>query len=145
MNTFARLLDGVATTSADQMQALAEALASELPRNCTLALHGDLGVGKSTFVRGLARGLGIQQSITSPTFTVFNLHRAPGGLLLMHMDAYRLSGGQAVEALMVDDFLTEPYVLAIEWPNNIADWIPKSAIHLQFSIEPGEVHRVKRI
>ncbi|WP_404420233.1 tRNA (adenosine(37)-N6)-threonylcarbamoyltransferase complex ATPase subunit type 1 TsaE [Nibricoccus sp. IMCC34717] len=142
MRTWADLESGVATRSEAEMVALAADVLPLLPRNATLALHGDLGVGKTTFVRGLARALGLTQAITSPTFTVYNLHRAPSGIQLVHMDAYRLAGAAAVDALMLEDFLTEPYVLAIEWPERIDGWLPKEARHLWFSIEAGPVHRV---
>jgi tRNA threonylcarbamoyladenosine biosynthesis protein TsaE len=142
MRTWAELRRGVATHSEEEMAALAAGLLPLLPRNATLALHGDLGVGKTTFVRGLARALGVSQAITSPTFTVYNLHRAPNGVQLVHMDAYRLAGSTSVDALMLEDFLTEPYVLAIEWPEKVADWLPLDAHHLWFSITPAFAHRV---
>ena len=77
MTIFEQLRAGVATSSGDEMRDLAATLAQALYADTTLALHGDLGVGKTTFVQGLARGLGIADSITSPTFTLYNLHRGP--------------------------------------------------------------------
>ena len=139
MNTCARLEQGVVTRSPEETQRWAEALASELPEEVTLALHGNLGVGKTTWVQGLARGLGIHQPLTSPTFTVFNLYRSETGRTLVHMDAYRLESADAMDALMLEDFLTPPYCLVVEWPERIADWLPRDAWHLDLSIlGPGE-------
>ena len=65
---------GVTTASADATRALATELAGALPPDTTLALHGDLGVGKTTFVQGLAHGFGVSEAVTSPTFTIYTIH-----------------------------------------------------------------------
>ena len=141
----AQLRAGVTTRSADETRDLAARLAPLLPRDATLALHGDLGVGKTTFVQGLARGLGIDATITSPTYTIFTIHRAAttGAPVLVHLDAYRLEGAAQFEALMLDDFLLSPYVLAIEWPEKIDAWIPKDAWHLTLGINGAGSHVVR--
>src|SRR6184192_3012551 len=95
-----RLRAGVTTTSAAETQALATELAAVLPPESTLALHGDLGVGKTTFVQGLARGFGIRVSVTSPTFTIFNLYRGEKTTALIHLDAYRLESAREIDSLM---------------------------------------------
>ena len=70
MDIVGQLRAGVTTRSAEEMRALACSLAGVLPPDTVLALHGDLGVGKTTFVQGLARGLGVTEGVTSPTFTI---------------------------------------------------------------------------
>ena len=140
-----QLRAGIATNSVDETRALAARLARLLPRDATLALHGDLGVGKTTFVQGLARGLGMDAAITSPTFTIFTIHRnatadAPS---LIHLDAYRLENDRQIESLMLEDFLVPPYVLAIEWPEKIAAWIAKDAWHFTLRITDGRKHFVR--
>ncbi|MEO6243943.1 MAG: tRNA (adenosine(37)-N6)-threonylcarbamoyltransferase complex ATPase subunit type 1 TsaE, partial [Opitutaceae bacterium] len=113
-----RLRAGVVTESAAKTQALAAELAAALPPEATLALHGDLGVGKTTFVQGLARGLGITEPVTSPTFNIFTLHR--GRTNLLHLDAYRLEHARQVEDLLLADFMLSPWCMAVEWPDKIA-------------------------
>ena len=113
-----------------------------LPRDAAVALHGDLGVGKTTFAQGLAHGLGINASVASPTFTIFNIHRGPAATLI-HLDAYRLENDRQMESLMLEDFLVSPYVLAIEWPEKIAAWIPKNAWHFTLGIADGQRHFVR--
>jgi len=135
-----RLRAGVTTAAAEETRALAAELAAALPPAATLALHGDLGVGKTTFVQGLARGLGIREMVTSPTFNIFTLHRGPTNLL--HLDAYRLEGAREVDDLLLTDFMIPPWCLAVEWPEKIAAWLPEGTLHLELGITPDERHTV---
>ena len=137
-----KLRQGVTTASADETRELAASLAGVLPVDVTLALHGNLGVGKTTFVQGLARGFGIAGHVTSPTFTIYTLHHG-ARRTLVHLDAYRLDGGAQLEELMLDDFLTSPYCVAVEWPERIADWLPADAWHLELAIVAGERHTLR--
>ena len=137
-----RLKAGVTTTSAEEMQALAAEMALVLPADATLALHGDLGVGKTTFVQGLALGLGITEPVTSPTFTLCSLHRGPQ-CLLAHLDAYRLENAAQLDAVMLEDFLVSPYCLAIEWPDNVAAWLPADTLHLDLGITADGRHPIR--
>jgi len=140
MNVLDRLRRGVATRGAGETRALAEELARQLPADAALALHGDMGVGKTTFVQGLARGLGVRGPVTSPTFAIYSVYRGDSRMLL-HLDAYRLDDERAIESLLVDDFLVSPWCLAVEWPEKVAPWLPPGTLHLALSIDPGAGHR----
>jgi tRNA threonylcarbamoyladenosine biosynthesis protein TsaE len=136
-----KLRAGVTTASAAETQALAVEFAGALPPDTTLALHGNLGVGKTTFVQGLARGFGVTDAVTSPTFTIFTLHR--GSRTLVHLDAYRLERADQLDPLMLEDFLTTPYCLAVEWPDHVAEWLPPTTLHLELGIAPDERHTLR--
>ena len=136
-----RLRAGLITESAEATRALAVELAAALPPDSTLALHGDLGVGKTTFVQGLARGLGITEPVTSPTFNIFTLHR--GRTNLLHLDAYRLENARQVEDLLLADFMISPWCLAVEWPEKIAEWLPAGTRHLELGIAADERHSLR--
>lgn len=129
------------TTTAEETRSLAAELGAALPADSVLALHGDLGVGKTTFVQGLGRGLGVAGNVTSPTFNIFTLHR--GKINLLHLDAYRLESPREVESLLLEDFMEPPWCLAVEWPEKVADWLPARALHLDLSIRPGPTHHVR--
>jgi tRNA threonylcarbamoyladenosine biosynthesis protein TsaE len=137
-----KLRAGVITTTAAETQALARELAAVIPPDTVLALHGNLGAGKTTFVQGLALGLGVSEAVTSPTFTLFNVHRGTRARLV-HLDAYRLDGDAQLEALMLEDFLESPWVLAVEWPERIAGWLPAEAWHLELAIDHEERHTLQ--
>ena len=105
------------TSGEDQKSAVAESFASSLQAGDVLLLEGELGAGKTAFVRGLARGLGLAaDEVTSPTFTLIQEYRGPSsGLVLYHADLYRLTPRE------VDDLglgeLSEEGILAVEWPD----------------------------
>lgn len=137
-----KLRAGVTTTSAADTQALAAAFAAVLPPDTALALHGNLGAGKTTFVQGLARGFGITEPVTSPTFNLYTIHRGPSRLLL-HLDAYRLGGGREADDLLLYEFLTSPWCLAVEWPEKIAEWLPPGTLHLDLGLTEDQRHTVR--
>lgn len=104
-----------------------ERLGAELARGLrgaeVFALEGDLGSGKTTFVRGLARGLGFAGPVTSPTFNL--VHRYVGGrMVLAHFDLYRLKAPGEIEALDLDGFLESGAIVAIEWPTLARGFLP---------------------
>jgi tRNA threonylcarbamoyladenosine biosynthesis protein TsaE len=141
MTVLDRLRAGVATASAEETREIAAEFARTLGPDTTVALHGNLGVGKTTFVQGLARGLGITDAVTSPTFNIFTLH--PGPINLIHLDAYRLENARQVEDLLLADFMISPWCLAVEWPENVLEWLSPDALHLQLGIAPDNRHTLK--
>jgi len=141
MSIFDQLREGISTRDPVATRALAAQFARALAPGTVLALHGDLGVGKTTFVQGLASGLGITAKVTSPTFNLFSLHRGP--VNLVHLDAYRLGSAREFESLLVDEFLNPPWILAVEWPERIAEAMPLGALHLELRIQPDQSHHLK--
>jgi len=133
MSIFDQLDQGITTRSISETNAVATALAQALPIDSILTLRGDLGAGKTTFVKALALALGVKGPIKSPTYNIFSIHQ--GTIQLVHMDAYRLSGPNAIEELMLEEFLQSPYCLVIEWPERIIDWLPSATIALSLSIQ----------
>ena len=97
-----------------------EALARSLPGGSVVALYGDLGAGKTAFVRGMARGLGLDCRVSSPTFTIVNEYSG-GGRELLHFDMYRLSGAQELLDIGWDDYLARGSVCAVEWSENVEE------------------------
>lgn len=142
MNICDKLRAGLTTESAEATRTLAAEFAATLPPDTTLALHGDMGVGKTTFVQGLAQGLGVHEHVTSPTFAIYSIYRG-AGRTLVHLDAYRLENEHQIEDLLLDEFLVSPWVLAVEWPEKIAGWLPAQTIHLTLSIVDGDRHQVR--
>lgn len=102
-----------------------------------VALSGDLGAGKTTFAQALARALGVEEAITSPTFTIEKIYALKDRLWqrLVHIDAYRLKGPHELEALDWREMITDPgNLVVIEWPERIAESLPEGAIRIRFDI-----------
>ncbi|MEI7567685.1 MAG: tRNA (adenosine(37)-N6)-threonylcarbamoyltransferase complex ATPase subunit type 1 TsaE [Opitutaceae bacterium] len=141
MTILQKLKVGITTESAEQTRALAAELASALPPDTTLALHGDMGVGKTTFVQGLAQGFGVSEHVTSPTFAIYSIYQG-SERTLVHLDAYRLEKKSALDELVIEEFLQTPWCLAVEWPDKTGDWLPANAWHLTLSIVAGDRHHL---
>ncbi len=136
------------SASAAATRALAAALAPLLSPGCVLRLEGDLGAGKTTFVQGLARGLGVAGPVQSPTFALIREHAGGGAVGLAHMDFYRLSTAAEVEDLGLDAYLDGEDILAVEWPDRASDVLPRSGLQIAFAlagVAAGEPPRLIRV
>ena len=106
------------SNSVQETEQLGERLAARLGPGTVVAFTGDLGAGKTAFTRGLARGLGVRERVTSPTFTIVNEYE--GRLPLFHFDMYRLGGEEELFDIGWEDYLARGGVCAGEWSENIA-------------------------
>ena len=108
------------TNSPEETERVGAALGKVLPAGAILAYRGDLGAGKTAFTRGLARGLGYTEPVTSPTYTIVNEYLG-GRLPLFHFDMYRLRSSDDLWDIGWDDYLDRNGVCAVEWSENVAD------------------------
>ena len=116
--------------------------ASELKPGDVLALCGDLGAGKTHFVKGIAVGLGIETEATSPTFTL--IHEYPGGRLpLYHIDLYRLEEPEEALNIGLDEYLDGNGVTAIEWADKFEVLIPRDAKKICFRVLEGDTREIR--
>jgi tRNA threonylcarbamoyladenosine biosynthesis protein TsaE len=112
---------------------LAAQLAARLPNGGVVALQGELGAGKTTFVQGLARALGITRPVTSPTFTLVGEY--PGDhLLLVHMDLYRLRSPDDLLTIGFPEYLERKALVAVEWPERAGDLLPPETIWVTITL-----------
>lgn len=122
------------TSSAQETQALAGALAEVVRAGDVILLSGDLGAGKTTFTQGFARALGVTEPVTSPTFTLMNDYRS-GRIRVLHADVYRLDSLQDVIDLGIGELVEENAVALVEWGEAAAPALPG---HLAIRIEHGD-------
>lgn len=108
------------TNSPAETENLGAALGKLLPAGTVLAYRGDLGAGKTAFTRGLARGLGCNELVTSPTYTIVNEYLG-GRLPLFHFDMYRLRSSEDLWDIGWEDYLERGGICAVEWSENVAD------------------------
>ncbi|MCB0217245.1 MAG: tRNA (adenosine(37)-N6)-threonylcarbamoyltransferase complex ATPase subunit type 1 TsaE [Caldilineae bacterium] len=126
--------------SAEATRALGAALASRAPAGLLIRLEGDLGAGKTTFSQGFARGLGVGEPVTSPSFTLVREYAAARGeepgIGLAHMDFYRLTDAAAVRDLGLDDYLAGDDVVIVEWPERAAAGLPARGLRIRLERLP---------
>ena len=108
------------TNSPEETEAVGQALGKILKPGTVLAYEGDLGAGKTAFTRGLARGLGAAEQVTSPTYTIVNEYLS-GRMPLFHFDMYRLKSSDDLWDIGWEDYLERGGVCAVEWSENVAD------------------------
>ena len=134
------------TNSPVETEAIGAALGRILPPGSVIAYRGDLGAGKTAFTRGLARGLGCTEIVTSPTYTIVNEYLG-GRIPLFHFDMYRLRSSDDLFDIGWDDYLDRGGICAVEWSENVDDAM-EDAIYItieklgedsrQITIEGGE-------
>jgi tRNA threonylcarbamoyladenosine biosynthesis protein TsaE len=120
------------SASAKETMRLGEKLGQILQPGSVVALSGGLGAGKTCFVKGIARALGISDEITSPTYTIVCEYE--GAVPLRHIDAYRLSGGADFELMGGEELIDGNFVVVVEWPEKIARFLPQSAVFVDIEI-----------
>jgi tRNA threonylcarbamoyladenosine biosynthesis protein TsaE len=120
------------------------AFAASLRRGDVLALCGDLGAGKTHFVKGLAAGLGAPGGITSPTFTLIHEHNG-GSLPLYHVDFYRLEEPGDALKIGIDEYLNGDGVTAVEWADKFAELIPEGARWIRFVVLENDTRRIEQL
>jgi len=121
--------------SEEEQLTLARYLAGELGnRPALVCLEGDLGAGKTTFVRGFLRGLGFKGTVRSPTYTLVEPYPLEG-IRLYHLDLYRLADPEELEYLGLRDMLTEDALLFVEWPEKGAGWLPRADVSVVMAHE----------
>lgn len=109
---------------------LAQNFEAEKFPNMIICLDGELGSGKTVFTKGIANALGIEETITSPTFTIIKEYQ--GELPLYHMDVYRLDGD--IDGVGIEDYFNKGGVVVIEWANTIKDILPEERLDIKFKV-----------
>jgi tRNA threonylcarbamoyladenosine biosynthesis protein TsaE len=111
---------------------LGKKLGQRLQGGEIICLYGDLGAGKTVFAKGLAQGFGVEDEITSPTFTLIQEYQSSkNGLKLIHMDLYRLTYPEEAEVIGVADYFQNDCVCLLEWPEIVEDILPKERLEVR--------------
>lgn len=126
----------VCTRAASETLALAERVATLLVPGDVIVLSGDLGAGKTVFAKGLARGLGVEQPVVSPTFTIVREYQ--GRVRLLHLDVYRLDHVQEMIDLGLDEELDGEAVAIVEWGEAVGALLPPDRLEVRLAALPPE-------
>lgn len=124
------------STSVEATEALGEAVGEALSPGAVVALSGELGSGKTAFTRGLARGLGVEDEVSSPTYTL--MHAYAGPVPLYHFDAWLEGREKALLADGGDEWLRADGVAVVEWAERVAPWLPEERLEVTFAHRGAE-------
>jgi len=133
----------IETHSEEETESFARNLAAGLRPGTIVALHGNLGAGKTVFTRGFARGLGISEPVSSPTYTILQEYRLPGTGWLYHLDLYRITDYVAALAFGVEEYLDDPEAFVVaEWPARIKELLPENTLHIHLEHVDESTRRI---
>lgn len=123
------------TFSAEETFKLGEMTGGKLKPGTVVCLDGDLGVGKTVFVKGVAKGLGIKEPVVSPTFTILQEYRE-GRIPLYHFDVYRIEDPEEMYEIGFDDYLYGDGVCLIEWAKRVTELLPENVLRITIAKDP---------
>jgi tRNA threonylcarbamoyladenosine biosynthesis protein TsaE len=132
----------VETLSAAETEALGARIAAGLGPGAIVVVSGDLGAGKTTLVRGACRALGVEEQVTSPTFTIGQRYRG-AGVTVSHLDLYRIPGLEQEDPALLDDYLTADAIAFVEWPAAASGWLRRPALEVRMRHGGGERREIE--
>ena len=132
----------VETSSAGETEALGARIAERLEAGDVVLLSGELGTGKTTLVRGACRALGVEEPVTSPTFTIGQRYRG-AGVVVSHLDLYRLPGLDGEDPALLDDYLTDDAIAFVEWPAAAAGRLPRAVLEVRMRHAGGDRREIE--
>ena len=131
----------VITNSASETRELGVRLAEQLKAGDVILMDGELGAGKSELARGVAKGLGVQETVTSPSFTILNVYES-GRVPLYHFDWYRLESAEELYELGMDEYLGGDGIALVEWPERCPDAVPEECLVIRIKAEGENTRRI---
>ena len=134
------MVETITTHSEEETILLGKKFSGELKRGDIVALYGELGTGKTQFIKGICDGLGVDQMVTSPTFTLMNIY--DGREKIFHYDFYRLSSESEIYDLCIDDYFFSDGISLIEWAEKCENLLPPERININLSYGESENSRL---
>ena len=128
--------------SPEETRALGEKLAARLAPGDVVILEGELGAGKSELARGIAKGLGVQETVTSPSFTILNVYES-GRCPLYHFDWYRLESAEELFELGLEEYLGGDGIAVVEWAEKCPEALPEKTIRIRLEATGDEERRIE--
>ena len=130
------------TLSPEETENLGRKFAERLSSGSVVVLTGELGGGKTTFVKGLAKGLGVKGYVKSPSFTILHIYEG-GRLPLYHIDLYRIADARELHNLGLEEYIYGSGVSVIEWGERMGELLPEAAFRIEFFYEGEEKRRIE--
>lgn len=135
-------MNSIRTRSAGETRDFGRRLAAQLRAGDVVLMTGNLGAGKSELARGIAEGLGVTETVTSPSFTILNVYES-GRVPLYHFDWYRLNSEEELYELGMDEYLGGDGIALVEWPEQLPGAVPEKALLIRLTDEGGDTRNIE--
>jgi len=129
-------------SNAYEAERIARGILSAFVHARIFALHGDLGAGKTTLIKGFCAALGVQDQTSSPSFGIVNEYRAASGEPVYHFDLYRLKAASELEGIGFTEYVDNGAYCFIEWPELAAELLPADTLHLRITVQPDGARHI---
>ncbi len=126
----------------DEIGEAAKKMLALAASNKVIALHGEMGAGKTTFVHALCEGLGVKDAVTSPTFSIINQYQGMAGETIYHIDLYRLKDEEEAIQAGVEDCLYSGNYCFVEWPEKAASLFPETTLHIHIAVTNNDTRKL---
>ncbi len=143
MDPLQKFETGLHLKDAVETECVGEEIGRTISPGTVIGLHGNLGAGKTTLAKGLAKGWGVLETVKSPTFNYYLPYCGDRGTFV-HLDAYRINDATEYDTLLLEDFLEEPWLLVVEWAERLPDRLPPETVHLFLAEGPGSGRQIQR-
>ncbi|HRD52664.1 MAG TPA: tRNA (adenosine(37)-N6)-threonylcarbamoyltransferase complex ATPase subunit type 1 TsaE [Flavobacteriales bacterium] len=129
--------------SAADAHVAGQGIMTAFPHARVFALHGELGAGKTTLIKGFCAALGVSDQASSPSFAIVNEYRAANGEPVYHFDLYRLKDASELEGIGFTEYVDSGHYCFIEWPELAEELLPVDAVHLRIGLQPDGTRRIE--
>ena len=124
--------------SLNQLEEVATAFIKQMDNRTVFAFYGEMGAGKTTFIKAVCRLLGVSENITSPTFAIVNEYIAANDSLIYHFDCYRLKNLKEAYDIGAEEYFYSGNVCFVEWPEKIEDLLPANTVNVKIEVQPNQ-------
>lgn len=132
----------IITFSLSELEGTVWNLLPHFTHSSVIAFHGEMGAGKTTFISAFCKAMGVENSISSPTFSIINQYKSDGGTAIYHMDWYRLKDEEEAIQAGVEDALYSGYLCLVEWPEKAPGLLPDDTLHVHLQTVNEQTRRL---
>lgn len=128
----------ISINSIDELERGAEEFVSQIPDHKIIAFYGNMGAGKTTFIKAICHALGVSEGVNSPTFTLVNEYRTPNGTPVYHFDFYRLNKPEEAFDIGVEEYFESGFLCLMEWPEKVEQILPPETLKVKISVQSDD-------
>lgn len=126
----------------EEIHTVAKKMLPIIDTHRVIAFHGQMGAGKTTLIKAFCKAMGVQDVISSPTYSLINSYKTPNNTAIFHIDLYRIKDEEEAINAGIEDCLYSTHICLIEWPDKIENLLPENTLHLTLTIQPDRSRKI---